>query len=202
MVPPVTSTGFRPGELLSASIMPKMTLTEQIQNDLTDAMKARDEQRLSTLRMVKSALKNREVEKMAPLDDKESQQVLSMLINQRKDSVEQFLKGGRKELADKEAAEILLIEAYLPKAAAEAEIVAGSARCNLRNALPAHHERYGQRDESGDVELFSCRHPCGWQGGKRRRKAGTGSKVISARRRRSAAARLRLRTSEVSQSQR
>ncbi len=88
-------------------------------------MKARDEHRLSTLRMVKSALKNREVEKMAPLDDKESQQVLSTLIKQRKDSVEQFSKGGRQELADKEAAEIVLIESYLPKAAGEEEIVAG-----------------------------------------------------------------------------
>lgn len=102
-----------------------MTLTEQIQKDLVTAMKAREEARLSTLRMVKSALKNREVEKMAPLDDSEAQQVLSTLIKQRKDSVEQFLKGGRKELADKEAAEIKLIEAYLPKAAGEGEVLAG-----------------------------------------------------------------------------
>lgn len=102
-----------------------MTLTEQIQKDITTAMKTRDEARLSTLRMVKSALKNREVEKMAPLDDKEAQQVLSTLIKQRKDSVEQFTKGGRQELADKEAAEIVLIESYLPKAAGEAEIAAG-----------------------------------------------------------------------------
>src|SRR5207245_1119209 len=98
---------------------------DEIQKDITDAMKAREEAWLSTLRMVKSALKNREVEKMAPLDDKESQQVLSTLIKQRKDSVEQFTKGGRQELADKEAAEIVLIESYLPKAAGEEEIVAG-----------------------------------------------------------------------------
>jgi uncharacterized protein len=102
-----------------------MSMIEQIQKDITSAMKARDEQRLSTLRMVKTALKNREIEKMAPLDDKESQQVLGTLIKQRKDSVEQFLKGGRKELADKEAAEITLIETYLPKAATEDEIAAG-----------------------------------------------------------------------------
>jgi uncharacterized protein len=102
-----------------------MTLTEQIQKDITAAMKARDEARLSTLRMVKTALKNREIEKMAPLDDKESQQVLSTLIKQRKESVEQFTKGGRQEMADKEAAEITLIETYMPKAAGEAEIVAG-----------------------------------------------------------------------------
>jgi uncharacterized protein len=102
-----------------------MSLTEQIQKDITAAMKARDEQRLSCLRMVKTALKHREIEKMAPLDDKESQQVLSTLIKQRKESIEQFTKGGRQEMADKEAAEIKLIEAYLPKAAAEEEIVAG-----------------------------------------------------------------------------
>ena len=102
-----------------------MSLIEKIQQDITAAMKARDEQRLSTLRMVKTALKNREIEKMGPLDDKESQAVLSTLIKQRKDSVEQFLKGGRKEMADKEAAEIKLIETYMPKAAGEEEVVAG-----------------------------------------------------------------------------
>src|SRR5436853_7933622 len=104
---------------------PCMSLPEQIQKDITAAMKARDEARLSTLRMVKAALKNREIEKMAPLDDKESQQVLATLIKQRKDSVEQFTKGGRQEMADKEAAEIELIEAYMPKAADENQIVAG-----------------------------------------------------------------------------
>jgi uncharacterized protein YqeY len=102
-----------------------MSLVEQIQKDITAAMKARAEQRLSTLRMVKTALKNREIDKMAPLDDKESQAVLATLIKQRKESVDQFTKGGRQEMADKEAAEIVLIETYLPKAAGEAEIVAG-----------------------------------------------------------------------------
>jgi len=102
-----------------------MSLLDQIQKDITAAMKARDEQRLSTPRMVKTAHKNREIEKMAPLDDKESQQVLSTLIKQRKESIEQFTKGGRQEMADKEAAEITLIETYLPQAAGEAEIVAG-----------------------------------------------------------------------------
>jgi uncharacterized protein YqeY len=75
--------------------------------------------------MVKSALKNREIDKMAPLDEKESQAVLATLIKQRKDSVEQFTKGGRQEMADKEAAEIVLIESYLPKAAGDAEVLAG-----------------------------------------------------------------------------
>jgi len=82
-----------------------MSLIDQIQKDITTAMKAREEQRLSTLRMVKSALQNRQIEKMAPLDDQESQQVLSTLIKQRKDSIEQFTKGGRQEMADKEAPE-------------------------------------------------------------------------------------------------
>jgi uncharacterized protein YqeY len=102
-----------------------MSLIEQIQKDITSAMKAREEHRLSTLRMVKTALKNREIEKMAPLDDQEARQVLTTLIKQRKDSVEQFTKGGRQAMADKETAEIALIETYLPKAAGEAEVVAG-----------------------------------------------------------------------------
>src|ERR1700747_3524610 len=102
-----------------------MNLIEQIQKDITAAMKAREEQRLSTLRMVKTALKNREIEKMAPLDDKEAQQVLSTLIKQRKDSVEQFTKGGRQEMADKEAAEIKIIESYMPQAASAAETADG-----------------------------------------------------------------------------
>src|SRR5437870_10089592 len=102
-----------------------MSLIDQIQKDIVTAMKARDEARLSTLRMVKTALMNRKIEKMAELDEKESQQVLSTLIKQRKDSVEQFTKGGRQEMADKEAAEIVLIESYLPKAAGEEQMVAG-----------------------------------------------------------------------------
>jgi uncharacterized protein len=118
-------TFARCGRLRVKVYNPEMTLIEQIQQDITAAMKARDEQRLSTLRMVKTALKNREVEKMAALDEKESHAVLNTMIKQRKDSIEQFTKGGRQEMADKEAAEITLIETYLPKAAGEAEIVAG-----------------------------------------------------------------------------
>jgi hypothetical protein len=102
-----------------------MSIPEQIQKDITTAMKARDEARLSALRMVKAALKNREIEKMAPLDDNESLKVLNTLIKQRKESVEQFRKGGRNEMADKEEAEIALIEAYMPKAAGEEQVVAG-----------------------------------------------------------------------------
>ena len=101
-----------------------MGISDQIQKDMVEAMRRRDELRLSTLRMVKSALKNKEIDKRAPLDDKEAQQVMSTLIKQRKDSIEQFQKGGRPELAAKEAAEIKLIEAYLPKALGEEEIAA------------------------------------------------------------------------------
>ena len=99
-----------------------MTISERINQDITTAMKAREEHRLSTLRMVKSAIKNKEIDKRAPLDDQEAMAVLNTLIKQRKDSIEQFTKGGRKELADKEAAEIVIIEGYLPKAAGAEEI--------------------------------------------------------------------------------
>jgi uncharacterized protein YqeY len=101
-----------------------MSITERIQKDMTDAMRAREERRLSTLRMVRSALKNREIEKRSPLEEKEELAVLSTLIKQRKDSVEQFSKGGRQDLADKEQAEAELIETYMPKALGEAEVVA------------------------------------------------------------------------------
>jgi uncharacterized protein YqeY len=101
-----------------------MGITEQIQKDLVDAMRSRDELRLSTLRMAKTALTNKEKDKRAPLDDQEVLQVLSTMIKQRRDSIEQFQKGGRQEMADKEAAEILLIEHYMPKAMSEEEITA------------------------------------------------------------------------------
>ena len=102
-----------------------MGYIERIQSDLTAAMKQKDELRLSVLRMMKSALKHKEIEKIAPLTDLESLQVLQTLVKQRRESVEQFTKGGRQEMADKEAAEIVLIETYLPKAASEADLVAG-----------------------------------------------------------------------------
>jgi len=101
-----------------------MALADQISKDMTQAMRDRSEHRLSTLRMVKTALKNKEIEKRGPLDDREAQQVLSTLIKQRKESVEQFQKGGRPELAQKEAAEIQIIESYMPKAAGAEEITA------------------------------------------------------------------------------
>ena len=101
-----------------------MSLEEQIQKELTEAMKLKDELRLSVLRMVKSALKLKSVEKMRPLEDAESLQVLQTLVKQRRESVEQFTKGGRMDLADKETREIAIIESYLPAAASDAELKA------------------------------------------------------------------------------
>jgi uncharacterized protein YqeY len=99
-----------------------MSHIEQIQKDLTAAMKEKDELRLSVLRMVKSALKNKEIEKNRALDDMESQQVLQTLVKQRRESVDQFTRGGRKDLADKETKEIAIIEEYLPPAPNDEEI--------------------------------------------------------------------------------
>jgi uncharacterized protein YqeY len=101
-----------------------MSLSEQVQKDMIAAMKAHEDLRVATLRMVKSALKNKEIDKRSPLDEKEELQVFSTLIKQRKDSIEAFEKGNRPELAKREADEIVIIEAYMPKAVGEEEIVA------------------------------------------------------------------------------
>ena len=101
-----------------------MTLTDQVQKDMVDAMKKKEEMRLSTLRMMKAALQNKAIDKRTGLDEKEELQVFSTMIKQRKDSIEQFEKGGRPELAKKEADEIAIIESYMPKAVGEEEIVA------------------------------------------------------------------------------
>src|SRR5690348_10882788 len=102
--------------------MTKASLTARIDQDIIAAMKARDAERTTALRMVKTALKNKEIEKRQPLTDAEAQQILTTLVKQRRESVEQFTKGNRPELAAKEMAEIALIEAYMPKAASEDEI--------------------------------------------------------------------------------
>jgi uncharacterized protein YqeY len=105
-----------------------MTLAEKIQKDLTDAMRSKDELRLSVLRMVKAAIKHKEVEKIRPLDETESIQILQTLVKQRKESIEQFTKGGRQDLADKETKELAIIETYLPAGASEAEMDAAIAK--------------------------------------------------------------------------
>jgi uncharacterized protein YqeY len=106
-----------------------MTIGEKIQTDIVVAMKAKEEHKLTTLRMVKSALKNKEIDKREKLTDAEEQQILTTLIKQRKESVESFTKGNRPELAEKERAEIGMIEGYLPQAVGEdliREVVAGA----------------------------------------------------------------------------
>ncbi len=99
-----------------------MGLNDKIIADITDAMKAKDAERLSTLRMVKANLMNRKIEKGSELTDEEVQKALQSLVKQRRDSIEQYEKGGRAELAAKEALEITHIEAYLPQAATPEEI--------------------------------------------------------------------------------
>jgi len=105
-----------------------MSLTERVQKDMVAAMRSKEELRLSTLRMMKAALQSKRMEmriaKDANLEEKDELQVLSTMIKQHKDSIEQFTKGNRPELAQKEAEEITIIEAYMPKAVGEEEIVA------------------------------------------------------------------------------
>lgn len=92
-----------------------MALTEQIRADMTAAMKAKEAERLSTLRMLQSALKNEQIEKMHELSDAEASAVIRRGVKQRQDSIEQYEKAGRQELADKEKRELAILETYLPK---------------------------------------------------------------------------------------
>lgn len=99
-----------------------MSLVKKIEADTIIAMKEKHAERTGVLRMMKAAIKSREIEKRAPLTDSEVQQVLTTMVKQRHESVEQFTKGGRKDLAEKETWEIGVIEQYLPKSASESEI--------------------------------------------------------------------------------
>src|SRR5579884_476082 len=99
-----------------------MKLQDKIQNDITEAMRGKDSLRLSVLRMMKSAVKNKEIEKMQSLEEPEVLGVFNTLLKQRKDSIEQFRKGGREELAQKEEAEVKIIEEYLPAAASDDDV--------------------------------------------------------------------------------
>jgi uncharacterized protein len=99
-----------------------MTLLERLQAELVAAMKAKDEARLGTLRMMKSALKKHEIDSMKPLDEAVEQQVLTTLIKQRRESVEMFRKGGREDLASNEEAELKIIEGYMPEMVSEDEV--------------------------------------------------------------------------------
>lgn len=99
-----------------------LTFSERIQKQLTEALKARDELRLSVLRMLKTALRNREVEKMGPLDDGDALSVVRMLMKQRREAVEEYTKAGRGDRAAQEQNEITVLETYLPAAVAEEEV--------------------------------------------------------------------------------
>jgi len=99
-----------------------MAFIEEINRAIAESMKAKDPARLAPLRMLKAALMNREVERGRALDEAESLQVVSALVKQRRDSIEQFTSGGRNALADKEAAEITVLEGYLPAAASAADL--------------------------------------------------------------------------------
>jgi uncharacterized protein YqeY len=115
-----------------------MPLIEQLTKTLSEAMKAHDQVRLATVRMLKAALMNREVERGRALTDVEELQVVSMLVKQRKDSIDQFARGGRQDLVDKEKAELAVLETYLPPVvdAAELERVVAEAVAEAGAASP------------------------------------------------------------------
>jgi len=104
-----------------------MALLDKIQSDLTAAMRAKDEARLGAIRLIKTALKKHEIDSMKPLDEPAEIQILNTLIKQRREAADMFRKGGRPELADKEEAELKLVESYMPAAPTEAEIEAAIA---------------------------------------------------------------------------
>ena len=132
-----------------------MTIGEKVQADIVVAMKAKEEHKLTTLRMVKSALKNKEIDKREKLSDVEESQILTTLIKQRKESVELFTKGGRPELAAKEQAEIAMIEGYLPRAAGEdviREVVAGAI-----DTMTVDGKRPGPKDMGAVMKVVQQR---------------------------------------------
>jgi hypothetical protein len=97
-------------------------LSERLSDDLKKALKSGDRERVSVIRMIMAAVKNKEIDKRAPLDDVEIQKVLLSIVRQRKDSIEQFSKGGRQDLVDKEARELSIVQSYLPEQLTEQEI--------------------------------------------------------------------------------
>lgn len=99
-----------------------MALLDQIQKDMIEAMKAKDEARLSTVRMIKTALKKQEIDSMKPLDEATEIQVMNTLLKQRREAADLFRKGGREDLAEKEESELSIIAGYLPPAATSAEL--------------------------------------------------------------------------------
>jgi uncharacterized protein YqeY len=112
-----------------------MALLDQIQRDMTAAMKSREELRLDALRMIKTALQKHQVDTMKPLDSQSELQVLNTLVKQRRESAEMFRKGNRPELAEREEAELKLIESYMPSAPSEEEIDAAIAQATAETGV-------------------------------------------------------------------
>ena len=133
-----------------------MSISEKIAADIITAMKARDEHRLTTLRMVKSALRSKEIDKREPLTDPEQTQVLATLLKQRRESVDSFTKGGRPELAEKEQAEIVMIEAYMPQAAGEDQLRAIVAEA-ITELAQTSGQKPGPRDMGAAMKLAQQR---------------------------------------------
>lgn len=115
---------------------------------VVESMKAKNTERTGTLRLIKTSLKNKSIDKMAPLTPAEEQQTLATMIKQRRDSIEQFTKGNRPELAAKEAAEIVVIEEFLPKALDEAGL-----RALVEDAIQAHTAETGQKPTPKEMGL-------------------------------------------------
>jgi len=117
-----------------------MPLLDKIQNDMVAAMRAKDEQRLGAIRLIKAALKKHEIDSMKPLDESSELQVLNTLIKQRREAAEMFRKGGRAELAEKEEAELKLVESYMPAGASEEEIEAAIAAALAETGITAQKQ--------------------------------------------------------------
>jgi uncharacterized protein YqeY len=133
-----------------------MKISEKIGTDIIAAMKAKDEHRLTTLRMVKSALRSKEIDKREQLTDAEETQILATLLKQRRESVESFTKGDRPELAAKEQAEITMIEAYMPQAAGEDQ-VREIVQMAVAHLAESTGQKAGPRDMGAAMKLVQQR---------------------------------------------
>jgi hypothetical protein len=133
-----------------------MKISERLGADIISAMKAKEEHRLTTLRMVKSALRSKEIDKREPLTDAEETQILTTLLKQRRESVESFTKGDRPELAAKEQAEIAMIEAYMPQAAGE-EQVREIVQRGIAHLAESTGQKPGPRDMGAAMKLVQQR---------------------------------------------
>lgn len=133
-----------------------MSITESIGKDIITAMKAKEEHRLTTLRMVKSALRSKEIDKREPLTEAEQVAVLTTLLKQRRESVDSFTKGGRPELAAKEQAEIVMIEGYMPQAASEDQI-RGIVQTAIAHMAASGGTKPGPRDMGAAMKIIQQR---------------------------------------------